>query len=51
MGIPAGALGFVIGIDSLLGRFRTASNILGDVAATVAVSASEGELDDAVYSA
>ncbi len=51
LGLPANLLGFVIGIDQIIDRFTTGSNVNGDIAASVIVAASEGELDDAVYSA
>ena len=51
LGLPANLIGFVIGIDQIIDRFTTGSNVNGDIAASVIVAASEGELDDAVYSA
>ena len=51
LGLPAGAIGFVIGIDQIIDRLTTGSNVNGDIAASVLVSASEHELDDGVYSA
>lgn len=49
VGVPAAALGFVIGVDQILDHIMTGSNVNGDIAAALVVSASEGELDDAVY--
>ena len=51
VGLPIAALGVIIGIDQIITRLRTAFNINGDIAASVVVAKSEGELDAAVYSA
>ena len=47
--IPAGALGFVIGIWNIVDRLDTASNVNGDIAATVMIAASEKDLDLEIY--
>ena len=51
IGVPVEAIGIVMGIDSLAGMFRTASNCLGDVAVTTIVAKSEGLLDMEMYKA
>ncbi|MCR4654668.1 MAG: dicarboxylate/amino acid:cation symporter [Lachnospiraceae bacterium] len=50
MNVPVEAIGIVMGIDSLCGMCRVASNCLGDVAVSTIVAKSEGELDMNVYS-
>ena len=50
MNVPVEAVGIVMGIDSLCGMCRTASNCLGDVVVSTVVAKSEGELDMEVYS-
>ena len=49
MNVPVEAIGLVMGIDSLIGMFRTMSNCLGDVAVTSIVARSEGLMDMKVY--
>lgn len=45
MNVPTAAIGLVMGIDSLVGMFRTMSNCLGDVAVSTIVAKMEGALD------
>ena len=49
IGVPAEALSLVMGIDSLLGMFRTAVNSAGDVAVSLIVAKSENLLDIEKY--
>jgi proton glutamate symport protein len=42
-GIPAVGVALILGMDRILDMFRTAVNVTGDLAVTVAVAASEGE--------
>ena len=49
IGVPAEALSLVMGIDSLLGMFRTAVNSTGDVAVSLIVAKSEKLLDTEKY--
>ena len=49
IGVPAEALSLVMGIDSLLGMFRTAVNSAGDVAVSLIVAKSEKLLDVEKY--
>ena len=49
IGVPAEALSLVMGIDSLLGMFRTAVNSAGDVAVSLIVAKSENLLDTEKY--
>ncbi|MBR6468850.1 MAG: cation:dicarboxylase symporter family transporter [Lachnospiraceae bacterium] len=51
IGVPAEAIGLVMGIDSLIGMFRCMSNCTGDVAASVLVAKLEGSLDKDKYNA
>ena len=49
LGIPVEALSLVMGIDSIMGMFRTMSNVTGDMAVTLAVAKTENALDKKVY--
>ena len=49
MGVPLEAIGLVMGIDSLVGMFRTMSNCLGDVAVSTIVAKQEDALDMEKY--
>ncbi len=49
LGVPAEAIGLVMGIDSVVGMFRCMSNCTGDVAVSLAVAKSEKMLDMDVY--
>ena len=49
LGVPAEALSLVMGIDSLLGMFRTAVNSTGDVAVSLIVARTENLLDIEKY--
>lgn len=50
-GIPVGAVSFVIGYETMVDMFLTASNVVGDAAVSAIVAASEGLLDDEKYAA
>ena len=50
MGITPNALGMLLGIDQFLDMFRTASNVIGDIAATVVVAFWENAIDTGTYS-
>lgn len=45
MNVPTAAIGLVMGVDSLVGMFRTMSNCLGDVAVSTIVAKKENALD------
>ena len=45
IGVPMEALALMIGIDSLMGMFRTTTNVTGDVAVTLIVSKTENMID------
>lgn len=49
LGVPTEALSLIMGIDSLLGMFRTAVNSAGDVAVSLIVAKTENLLDTAQY--
>ena len=49
LGITTAAIGFLIGIYNVIDRILTASNVNGDIAATVMIAASEKELDLETY--
>lgn len=49
MGVPVEAVGLVMGVDPLIGMFRTTINCLGDVVASMMVAKSEGLMDMEVY--
>ncbi len=49
IGVPLEAIGIIMGVDSLLDMFRTASNTTGDMAVTVIVAKSENLLDMETY--
>ena len=49
LGVSAAALGFIIGIYNIIDRILTASNVNGDIAATVMIAANEKELDLETY--
>lgn len=49
LGMPAETATFVLGIDSLLTMFRVTHNVVGDIAATTAVAASENILNREIY--
>ena len=49
VGLPAEAIGLIIGVDRLLDMIRTAVNIMGDATVTCVVAKSEGHLDQAVF--
>ncbi|MBP5707222.1 MAG: dicarboxylate/amino acid:cation symporter, partial [Spirochaetales bacterium] len=49
LGLPAEALGVLIGIWNIVDRIATVNNVNGDIAVSVIVSASEKDLDRNVY--
>ena len=49
LGVPAEALSLIMGIDSLMGMFRTAVNSTGDVAVSLIVAKTEKLLDMKKY--
>tara|TARA_B100000749_G_scaffold280223_1_gene275369 strand:+ start:70427 stop:71707 length:1281 start_codon:yes stop_codon:yes gene_type:complete len=51
VGLPEEGIGLIIGIDRLLDMARTAVNVTGDAALTVAVAKGEGQLDESIFNA
>lgn len=49
--LPAEAIGLIIGVDRLLDMMRTAVNVAGDAAITLAVGHREKAIDSALYEA
>ncbi|MBR3224129.1 MAG: cation:dicarboxylase symporter family transporter [Atopobiaceae bacterium] len=49
MNVPVEAIGLVMGIDALVGMFRTVGNCMGDVAVSVVVAKKEHALDAKRY--
>lgn len=49
VGLPAEAIGLILGVDRILDMVRTAVNVTGDAAVTCVVAKSEGQLDLAVF--
>ena len=49
IGVPAEALSLIMGIDSLMGMFRTAVNSTGDVAGALIVAKTEKMLNIEKY--
>lgn len=49
VGLPAEAIGMILGVDRILDMTRTAVNVTGDAAVTCAVARSEQALDLAVF--
>ncbi|MBV1883508.1 MAG: dicarboxylate/amino acid:cation symporter [Pseudomonadales bacterium] len=49
VGLPAEAIGLIIGVDRLLDMMRTAVNIIGDATVTCVVAQSENKLEMAVF--
>lgn len=49
VGLPAEAIGLILGVDRLLDMTRTAVNVTGDAMVTTIVAYSENELDIDVY--
>ena len=50
VGLPAEAIGLIIGVDRVLDMARTAVNVAGDATVTCTVAKSENAMDLAVYS-
>lgn len=49
VGLPAEAIGMILGVDRVLDMTRTAVNVAGDAAVTCLVARSENALDLAIY--
>jgi Na+/H+-dicarboxylate symporter len=49
MGWPLEGIAIIAGVDAIPDMFRTVLNVLDDLSGSVAVAASEGELDKDVY--
>ena len=49
VGIPVEGIALVAGIDRIFDMVRTSINVLGDIACSVVVAKSEGQLDESVY--
>lgn len=47
--LPAEAIGLILGVDRILDMLRTAVNVTGDAAVTLAVARTEGALDKNVF--
>ena len=50
MNVPMEAIGLMMGIDALVGMFRTVGNCSGDVVASLVVAKKEHALDMETYS-
>ena len=50
VGLPAEAIGLILGVDRILDMVRTAVNITGDAVVTCTVARSENCLDESVFS-
>ena len=48
-GIPVSSVGFVIGVYSIVKRFQSAGNTVGNIAVAVLIAKDEQELDKGVY--
>ncbi len=49
VGLPAEAIGLILGVDRVLDMVRTAVNITGDAVVTCTVARSEGALDQSIF--
>lgn len=49
VGLPAEAIGLILGVDRILDMIRTAVNVTGDAAVTTAVARTENALDTEVF--
>ena len=49
VGLPAEAIGIIIGVDYILSMIRTTLNVSGDAICTMVVAKSEGMFDKAVF--
>lgn len=47
--VPIATLGFLLGVWNIIDRIQTSCNVNGDIATSVIVAKSEGELDEKVY--
>ena len=50
-GIPVSSVGFVIGVYSIVKRFQSAGNTVGNIAVALLIAKEEQELDKSVYEA
>ncbi|MBW2148409.1 MAG: dicarboxylate/amino acid:cation symporter [Deltaproteobacteria bacterium] len=50
-GLPLEAIGIIAGVDRIMDMFRTMTNVTGDMAVTLAVAHTEGELEELAESA
>ncbi|MBW2307108.1 MAG: dicarboxylate/amino acid:cation symporter [Deltaproteobacteria bacterium] len=50
-GLPLEAIGIIAGVDRIMDMFRTMTNVTGDMAVTLAVARTEGELEELAESA
>ena len=49
VGLPAEAIGLILGVDRILDMIRTAVNVTGDAAVTAAVARTENALDTEIF--
>ncbi|MGC1508788.1 dicarboxylate/amino acid:cation symporter [Ketobacter sp.] len=49
VGLPAEAIGLILGVDRILDMIRTAVNVTGDAVVTCTVARSEGEFDKTIF--
>jgi len=49
VGLPAEAIGLILGVDRILDMVRTAVNVTGDAVVTCVVAKSEGALDQSIF--
>lgn len=49
VGLPAEAIGLIIGVDRILDMMRTSVNVAGDATVTTVIAVSEGKLDRSVF--
>lgn len=49
VGLPAEAIGLILGVDRILDMVRTAVNVTGDAVVTCTVARSEGALDQTIF--
>ncbi len=49
VGLPIEGVALIIGVDRILGMFRTTVNVVGDAVITCFIASTEGELDREIY--